>query len=144
MPVEAVWSADINISSYCCTCLTLAVIFSLMERGHRLSFDTQAANQRSRLTARLDKKGIKATTVAPRNRPKRRIPKRGESILDEKLQSDPEVDSFLLVIFLFISVFGILLALVYVAPGLISRVTGLKLVRPVPIPQGLTFNQGPE
>ncbi len=54
------------------------------------------------------------------------------------------INSFLLVIFLFISVFGMLLALVYVAPGLISRVTGLKLVRPVPIPQGLTFNQGPE
>lgn len=113
-----------------------------MELGQRLSFDTQAAKQRSRLTARLEKKGITATT-APRDRPRRRIPKRGESILDEKLQADPEVDSFLLVIFLFIAVFGILLALVYIAPGLISRVTGLKLVRPVPIPQGLTFSQGP-
>ena len=109
-------------------------------------FEDKAQQQRSRLTSRLAKKGITAAVQPPRERLRRRFPKDGESVLDERFPPDPEVDAFLITIFLFISVFGILLSLVYLAPGLVSRVTGLKQIVPMPnpqIPQGLTIQEAP-
>ena len=113
----------------------------------KLTYRDQAIQQRSRLESRLRKKGIAPTNTeeteheTPR---RRRFPRKGESILDERNPPDPEVDAFFITIFLFISVFGCLLASVYVAPGWVAWITGLKLVKRIPnpqVPQGLFFSQ---
>jgi hypothetical protein len=108
-----------------------------------MAFRTQHTEQRTRLTSLLARKGI-AATAAPkkRERLRRRFPKDGESVLDEQFPVDPEVDAFLITIFVFIFVFGMLLSLVYVAPGFVSRMTGLEQLYPMPnpqIPNSLTF-----
>ncbi len=95
----------------------------------RLNYRDQALQQRSRLTARLQKKGLTPITDATDDTPhkrRRRFPKKGESVLDEREPPDPDVDAFFITIFLFIAVFGFLLASIYVAPNWVSWVTGLK------------------
>lgn len=114
-----------------------------------LNYRDQALQQRSRLTARLQKKGLTPITTpttddtddTPHKR-RRRFPKKGESVLDEREPPDPDVDAFFITIFLFIAVFGFLLASIYVAPNWVSWVTGLKLIKRIPnpqVPEGLYY-----
>jgi hypothetical protein len=116
----------------------------------KLTFRDQTLFQRSRLESILSEKGI-TLKESPKDenskrRKRRRFPKKGESILDERAEADPEVDAFFITIFLFIAVFGFLLASVYVAPHWVSWLTGLKLVQRIPnpqVPEGISFSEAP-